>query len=222
MKLLEGMWQNTKSPKVIGVALSVIRARRDELGATRDALVDGWLVDALRREPDSINLQMQLADFRDIQRNFDEAETIYRKLLSRNDILPRQRGIVLNNIAFLLALEERDLNSAMQFVQEGRDLFGPTSDMLDTMAVVRISRGDAEGAIKDLELAIADSPTAAKYFHLTRAYLLTENKKHKAVQAWGKAIDLGLNLDALNLLEHDEYDRVEEKVESIRRERNRI
>jgi tetratricopeptide (TPR) repeat protein len=185
-------------------------------------MIDGWLADALRREPDSITLQMHLADFRDIQRNFDEAETIYRRLLSRDDIGPRQRGIVLNNIAFLLALQEKDLDSAMRFVEEGRDLFGPTSDMLDTMAVVRIARKDAEGAVKDLELAIADNPTAAKYFHLTRAYLLSENKKHKAVPAWDNAIELGLDLDALNLLEHDEHARVEDEVERIRRDRNRI
>ena len=81
--------------------------------------------------------------------------------------------------------------------------------------MVRISQKDYKGAIRDLELAVTDGPTASKYYHKAVAHLLAgENKA--AVEAWQKAEERGLNHDSLNRMEFDQYEETKKKIDQIR------
>jgi tetratricopeptide (TPR) repeat protein len=130
-----------------------------------------------------------------------------------------RRAVVLNNLAFLLALDTSAAKSTsddpLKLVEEAADILGPNSDILDTRAVVRVSQKDYQGAIRDLELAVTDGATASKYYHKAVAHLYAgENKA--AAEAWQKAEELGLNRDSINRMEHDQYEELKKKVDQIR------
>ncbi len=201
---------------ILSVALAVDRDRRDKVGDKFDADIQRWLDAGLRESPDSIPLLIVQGDFYDLQKKYDEAAGVYRKLLSRKDLTGIRRAVVLNNVSFLLALSNSTAgDNPLKLVQEAADIMGPNSDILDTRAVVLISQKDYKSAIRDLELSVTDNPTASKYYHKALAHYL--NKENKAaVEAWEKAETLGLTRDSLNRLEHDQYEDLKKKIDQIR------
>jgi tetratricopeptide (TPR) repeat protein len=204
--------------KVISVALGVARARRETIGDKYDADIQRWLDTALRENPDSIPLWVTQADLYDLQKKYEEAADVYRKLLARNDLVGFRRAVVLNNLAFLLALDTSAKSSSddpLELVQEAAEIIGPNSDILDTRAVVFISQKDYKSAIRDLEFAVTDGPTASKYFHKAEAHLYDGQNK-AAVDAWEKAEELGLSRDSINRMEFDQFEDMKKKIDQIR------
>ena len=162
---------------------------------------------------------MTQADLYDLQKKYDEAAEIYTKLLAREDLKDIRRAVVLNNLAFLLALSDSAKAGGadpLKLVNEAAEIMGPNSDILDTRAIVLISQKNYKGAIADLELAVTDNPTPSKYFHKARAhYLAGENKA--AVEAWEKAESIGLTRDSLNRMELEQYDDLKAKIDQLRK-----
>jgi tetratricopeptide (TPR) repeat protein len=190
----------------------------DQVGEQYDAQIERWLEVGLLESPDSISLLMFKADFLDIRRDYDEAAAVYRKLLERNDLTGFRRAIVLNNLAFLIALAGPAAGSnddPLKLVNDAAAILGPNSDILDTRAIVYLSRGQYRQAIEDLELCVMDNPTASKYFHKAQAHLLAlENRE--AVEAWEKAESLDLSRESLNRMEFQKYEEAKAKIDEIR------
>jgi tetratricopeptide (TPR) repeat protein len=159
------------------------------------------------------------ADLYDLQKKYDEAAQVYSKLLAREDLKDLRRAVVLNNLAFLLALSDSAKTGAadaLKLANEAADIMGPNSDILDTRAIVLISQKNYKGAIADLELAVTDNPTPSKYYHKARAHFLAgENKA--AVEAWEKAEAMGLTRDSLNRMEIEQYDDLKTKIDQLRK-----
>jgi tetratricopeptide (TPR) repeat protein len=218
---LNEVYKPANVQSILSIAMQVVRERRDKVGDKFDADIQRWLDAGLRENPDSIPLMIVQADFYDLQKKYQEAAEIHRKLLARNDLKDKdiRRAVVLNNLAFLLALDKSAMggnDKPLQLVQEAVEIMGPNSDILDTRAVVLISQNDFKGAIRDLELSVTDSPTASKYFHKALAHY-NANEKKAAVDAWTKAEALGLSRDALNRMEHDKYEDLKIKIDQIRK-----
>jgi tetratricopeptide (TPR) repeat protein len=215
---LNAIYQLDRVPQILGVALAVVREKRDQVGEKHDAELERWLEHGLRENPDSIALLMLQADLYDIQKRYDEAAEIYGKLLGRSDLVGLRRAIVLNNLSYLVALAGSSAArgvDALKLVNEAADILGPNSDILDTRAVVRNSRGEFQAAIEDLTDAVTDNPTPAKYFHLTEAYLGAKQPRD-AVEAWEQAELLGLTRESLNRMEHEKYEDLKRQIEQIR------
>jgi tetratricopeptide (TPR) repeat protein len=215
---LNEIYQPDRIPDIVRAALDVVREKRDQIGEKYDPQIERWLEIGLLESPDSISLQMLKGDFLDIQRNYDQAAAVYRKLLERKDLDGLRRAIVLNNLAYLIALAGDAAGSdddPLKLVNEAASILGPNSDILDTRAVVYISRRQYKEAIEDLELSVTDNATASKYYHKALAHLLAvENRE--AVDAWEKAEGLGLSRDALNRMEYEQYDETKAKIDQIR------
>lgn len=215
---LNEVYSSERIPALLQVALSVVRKQREKVQDKFDAQIQTWLDTGLRENPDSITLLMDQADFYDIQKRYKDSADVYRNLLKRDDLTGVRRAIVLNNLSFLVALDSssatKDID-ALKLVEEAKDILGPNPDILDTRAVVRISRKEYQDAIQDLELSVTDNPTASKYFHKAHAHLLA-GENRAAVQAWEKAEALGLNHDALNLMEIELFDELKTKIDQIR------
>jgi tetratricopeptide (TPR) repeat protein len=216
---LNEIYQSERNPeKILQAALDIVRTKRDEIGDKYDPQIERWLEVGLLENPDSINLLIAKADFFDIQKRYDESAATYRKLLPRNDLTGIRRAQALNNLAFLLALEDSaaaDDVDPLKLVKEAADILGPNSDILDTRAMVWIARGQYKNAIADLELAVTDNPTAAKYYHLALAHLLARENR-EAVDAWERAEELDLSRDSLNRMEYEKYDETKAKIDQIR------
>jgi tetratricopeptide (TPR) repeat protein len=154
----------------------------------------------------------------DVQKKYAEAAEIYAKLLKRDDLTGLRRAVVLNNLAYLVALAGNAAaqnDDPLKLVNEAAQIMGPNSDILDTRAVVYIASGRYQDAIDDLELAVTDGPTPSKYFHKAQAHLGAKQNA-AALEAWKKAEDLGLNRDALNRMEHENYEKLKLEIEKLR------
>ncbi len=216
---LNEAYSPTNVSEVLSVALAVARERRDKIGDKYDADIQRWLDAGLRENPDSIALLIIQADVYDVQKKYDEATAVYRKLLARNDLVDIRRAVVLNNLSFLLALAgPGTANDVDPFalVQEATQIMGPNSDILDTRAVVLIAQQKYNQAIQDLELCVTDNPTASKYYHKALAHYKA-NEMCAAVEAWEKAESMGLTRDALNRMEFDQFDDMKSKIDQLRK-----
>ena len=154
----------------------------------------------------------------DLQKRYDDAATVYRKLLARKDLTGLRRAVVLNNLSFLVALAgsaaATDVDP-LKLVQEAAKIMGPNSDILDTRAVVLIARKQYKQAIQDLELSVTDNPTPSKYFHKAQAHLMA-GENRAAVESWEKAEELGLSKDSLNRMEYESYEEMKAKIDQLR------
>jgi tetratricopeptide (TPR) repeat protein len=215
---LKQLYQAERVQDVLGVALAVVREKRDQVGEKFDPAIERWLDQALRENPESISLLLLKADYLDIRKEYDQAAAIYRKLLDRSDLTGMRRAVVLNNLSFLVALAGSSGSSdvdALKLVNEAAAILGPNSDILDTRAVVFTARKQYEEAIADLNDSVTDNPTPSKYFHLAEAHL-GMNQNRDAVEAWKQAELLGLSRENINRMEHEKYDRLKSRIDQIR------
>ncbi len=215
---LNEIYSVNRIPQILSVALGVARERRDKIGDKFDADIQRWLDAGLRENPGSITLLIVQADLYDLQKRYNDAAKIYRDLLKRNDLKGMQRAVVLNNLAYLMALAGNSTATdvdPLNLIQEAAKILGPNSDILDTRAVIYISRQQYDKAIADLDLSVTDSPTASKCFHLAVAQLEAGNNR-AALDAWKQAEALGLGRDALNRMEHDLYEKTKKKIDKLR------
>lgn len=206
------------TPSIIQKATAILRSPANE-GDHPDemALTQGWINRSLREDPQSVSLRLQQAELYDINQQYEKAVEVYRQLLDENDLQGVGRAVVLNNLAYLLALapsEEGGVDEARGYVNEAVNLLGPQTDILDTRAMIKIAAKQYEGAIDDLSLAVIDRPTATKYFHLAIAHLQA-GQNQMAANAWKKAIDLGLTRESVSRLEKEQYDKIQAELESL-------
>jgi cellulose synthase operon protein C len=161
---------------------------------------------ALAKEPGNLGLMVCAAFLRDLQGRYDEAETLYR------DVLKRDNGniIALNNLSGLLALRKPKGAEALELITRAVVLAGPVPDLRDTRAVIYLTMGQSEAAIEDLEEALLESPTAVSHFHLAQAYLLAKKPK-EARESLERAMALGLDARELHALERPAYDQMVEQ-----------
>jgi tetratricopeptide (TPR) repeat protein len=218
--LLDAQFNAGQVADSIRTGVSIIRDRRDELGGSFDARVEGWLNRALETNIGSVPLLLAKAEFMEIQQKYPEASAIYRQLLTNQDITGFGRAVMLNNLSFMTALAGSGNGASdidpLALVQEAAQIIGPTAEILDTRAVIYNSRKRYDEAIADLELSVTVEPTAAKYFHKAVAHF--GNKENKAaLDAWTKAEGLGLSRKSLNQLEYKQFDEVSAKIEQLRK-----
>ena len=104
------------------------------------------------------------------------------------------RAIVLNNLAFLVALAGNEAEAGvdpLKLVEEAEQILGPTADILDTRGRgLHHSRATIRKRFRILNYAVTDNPTARKYFHKAVAHL-GAGENTAAIEAWDKAAQPG-------------------------------
>jgi tetratricopeptide (TPR) repeat protein len=170
--------------------------------------VKGWLVQLLREDPESIPLLLQFADFQLVTGQDDRAEKTYRDALARSDISSVQRGIASNDLAFVLATQQRNLPEALDLVNRAGSDLGFTSDILDTRGMVYLAMKKYREAVADFsESVLVTNAAPTKYLHL--AWAQNEFLDHSgARQSLRKAMDAKLDVSALSKIEKGFYERL--------------
>jgi len=162
--------------------------RVGDAGPKHFLLVKSWLDDSLKENPNSIPLKMNLAELHALQQNYAGAEPIYREVL----LAEPDNVVALNNLAWMLAPRPEATAEALKCVERAIELSGTTGELLDTRARIYIARGELDRAIEDLNLALEQSRTSLRCFHLALAqYKLL--KKNEAAQAFREARSRGLD-----------------------------
>jgi tetratricopeptide (TPR) repeat protein len=199
LDLCQQAWEAAPPEQVAVVCVELLRSGR--ASAEDCSLVRAWLETAVAKHPDSAELAFQLANVAHVQHDFQSAEQFYRKTIE----LAPWSILAYNELALLLALQESGPPAALELVERAIELSGPRDFLLDTRATVRLALGQTDLALRDLEEAIADSPTPAKYFHLAQLHL-ERNDRPAADAAYRQGLAAGLHADALHPLERTAFD----------------
>jgi predicted Zn-dependent protease len=196
---------NQRLEQVLPIGLSATSgaaARADHF-----AQVEGWMNQALARNPKSVDLLFLLGTLRELQGKFADAEAEYRKVLGTVST----HTPTINNLAFLLALSGKG-GEAVQVVQRAFSaVSGVPPELLDTRAVASFAAGDLAAARKDLEAATAANGSPVAYFHLALVLSKSEDTpkmKAKAVAALRQGRNAGLRPALLHPLERATYEKL--------------
>jgi tetratricopeptide (TPR) repeat protein len=156
-------------------------------------------------------LQQQLASVRNLQARFDDSAALYRQAITTNS----RDALAMNNLAFLRSTKDQQHDEALALVERARGVMGPHPELLDTEALIRLEKREAEAAIKLLEVVVAEAPSGTAYFHLARAYDMAKNES-EARRAWRRAGDLGLKSADLHPLEQKGFADMETKFGKLK------
>jgi tetratricopeptide (TPR) repeat protein len=200
--------------QLLGTAIEVYRSRRAENPEFLDAEVNRLVARALDDDPEAARRMVLQAESLEIQQKFDEAVAAYRKLLARDDVPKFVRATAQNNLSFLLAMTNRDLDQALAGVNEAAQIIGPISDVLDTRGLVYLRRNEIPQAVEDFQAAVKVNATASKYFHLAEA-LLAANDPDGALAAWKQAQDRGLSIDKVPEVERSDFEKTLQKINAL-------
>jgi tetratricopeptide (TPR) repeat protein len=202
--VLEPAWKPAVNPEqFINSAIAVLYSATGKPDASQIERVAGWIESALARNPGSSPLITSLANLRERQGKFREAEDLYRKAIDQK----ADNVIALNNLAWLMVLQNESSADALNLINRAVNYYPSNPELLDTRGMIYMSSGDHKRAINDLNQAIDRDPTAIKYFHLAQAYLRASNREN-AAQALAKANDKGLAATDLHPLELTAYQKV--------------
>jgi len=104
-----------------------------------------------------------------------------------------------------LAMQDKDLDEALEHVNKSIELMGRLGPILDTRASVYLALGRPKDALKDLDeaLKIQDDPMAR--FHQAQAYYAL-GKKKEAVNSMKIADKAGLTLEHVPNMERKSYE----------------
>jgi tetratricopeptide (TPR) repeat protein len=185
---------------------AVAAVRRGKATADDFSQAESMILDAQRAKPQSIDLQLSLADFRDAQGRYDEAERLYQEVLTRDS----RNALALNNLAWLRSFHDRNGEEALRLINRAIEQMGPMPDLLDTRGMILIGLGRFQEAQQDLSHSATQEPRATSYFHLAlaqhRAGLLRE-ARNTLLQALEEEKESQRNLRSdLHALERSTFD----------------
>jgi tetratricopeptide (TPR) repeat protein len=203
----DAAWETCEVEAVAGTCVAVLRSGQPT--PEQFARAEGRLREAIKKQPRSTTLLLQLADLQDARGQFGESEALYRQALDRE---PRD-FVAANNLAWLLAQRAGQAAEALRLIDRAIEIAGPKAELLDTRATVYLAQGRAEQAVADLEVATRDAPSGDRFFRLARAYQQANNPR-AASTAWRKAKDLNLQPDHLHPAERVAYQKLAQELDA--------
>jgi thioredoxin-like negative regulator of GroEL len=191
------------NPEVVArVAVAIVRLA-DRVTAAEFVEAERVIQGAAAAKPDSLDISISLADLRDAQGRYAEAKEIYRGVISRNN----RSTLAMNNLAWLVALEEKNYGEAVRIIDEALRIEGSEGNLLDTRGVILLVSGNVSEATATLVRAVNDEHTAERHFHLAQAYA-KGGRLREAGQEMRRAreLDLDKRVKYLHRLELPEYE----------------
>jgi len=141
---------------------------------------------ALENDPHNHQVALSLASAYDELKQYDRSEILYQKLLQANPNNP----IVLNNYAYHLCVQGRDLDRALELSRRAVEAEPENGPYLDTLGWIYFQMGDYTQAKKYIERALERVPDAAEVIeHLGDVYEKFGDQV-MAEQYWRKAYEL--------------------------------
>jgi tetratricopeptide (TPR) repeat protein len=180
----------SRLPREIFVTAAVAAMKTSAEPARSFEKVQGWIESARRLSPapqQQILFRLIEAELFTAVERFTDAEAVYQGVLQADP----ENVFALNNLAWLLAHQPRRADEALRLIEAAIRKKGRSSELLDTRARVYLARNEPDAAIRDLEEALAESPTADRYFHLALAHRLA-NHPEAAKYALRLAAESGL------------------------------
>ncbi len=198
MELFKKAWSTCPSEQVAAAALSLYDAPSADEVQKRQ--VEAWVAAAVEKRPEVTVLAARLGVIWIRRGRFDDAEGLFRRLLTSN---PADVD-ALNNLAWLVAMRDRgNAAAALGLINRAIEIQGPNPSLLDTRAVVLIRSGQPGRAAKDLEEARKLNPNnPSPVLHLAWAYQMS-GQVDQAKQVFRQAGELGWRVAKSDPLERE-------------------
>jgi tetratricopeptide (TPR) repeat protein len=150
--------------------------------------------------PDNIIVLSTLALVLDAAGRRPEAKEVYEATLKLNP----NNGVVLNNLAFLLAETGGDLDDALTKAQRAKQMLPNLTEISDTLGWIYLKKNLSDNAIEIFKDLVVKVPGQATYhFHLGMAYS-QKGDKTKALDQLREALKLSPS--------KDEKDRIQQLI----------
>ena len=195
LDLLDASWDAIPLENLLRTAVAIFGSQSGSATLPQTERVRGWFEKARRLDPASPGLAMLFADFVGLTSSHEDAVAIYRELLARTDLSPRQTAVAANNLAFHLA-DPKTAAEAETLVAMAIAELGPHPDVLDTRGIVLLAAGKTRESIADLREAVL-VPSATKRLHLAMALAL-DQQVEAARQEYAEAKKAGFTTTQLS------------------------
>lgn len=174
------------------------------------ALAEPFVVDALQRYPNDIQLLLTLSGLRYLQGDLAGVVDLSRKVLA----IDKDNAAALNNLSSLLAEQPEHRSEALELVQRAIDRHGRKPTLLDTQAMIFFHQGRFGEASELLEEATINPQGDGRiYFHYAIVcHRLGELSKAKEKFAAARAA--GLQISSLTPLERNLLSELEPLLEA--------
>jgi tetratricopeptide (TPR) repeat protein len=163
--------------------------------------VERWVRETESRGDNTTDFTSLVAALRYLQGRYAESAGLYKRILVKDPYNAR----ALNNLAYLLALNEGNGQEALRLLDRAQDHAGPSPTLADTRAVVYLRLGETGQAVEVLEDLLANAPTAEAYYHLAQAHELARDR-NAARDAFARARELRLKPTDLSPQERPGYE----------------
>jgi Flp pilus assembly protein TadD len=210
MGILRRAWSTCRPEQVAVAALSMYST--PATGEAEKREVERWLTEAARERPEAFFLIAKLGVILVRQGRFDEAEKLFRKLLSANP----DEVDALNGLAWLVVMRDQStVRDALGLINHAIDIRGPDPTLLDTRAMVLIRSGQADEAVRDLREAQKLNPANPNPFvHLALAYRMS-GRFEDAKKVFRQAAELGWSVANSDPLERGLLEKLRQDLELV-------
>ena len=148
--------------------LDVTEGRLDSAGRTLSAL--------LAADPNDPELWLYTGWLENARKDYPRALADFRKVV---DAEPAN-VVALNNLAYLLASQTEQLDEALKYAQQVKELAPDDKSVDDTIGWIMYRKGLYRSAVPYLEKAAQDQSDPAIHFHLGMAYWKLGDKRGEA------------------------------------------
>ena len=173
-RVLDGLDKNAKMRGDVYMRIGETYRRKGDLANSINALQEGR-----KFLPDSPVILQTLAVVLDAAGRYSEAKQVYLATIK----LDPNNAISLNNLAFLMAENNGDLDQALTMAQRAKQLLPNLPEVSDTLGSIYLRKnlnGDAVDIFKNL---VTKVPTSSTYhYHLGKAYFQEGDKPRAANQ----------------------------------------
>lgn len=207
LDLLQANRRRLGPASYLRAAVSVLRMADDDVAAVQAERVDNWFM-AAAGDTDAASILR--AEFSAARGRHDEAASVYRRQLEREDLSPSDRAILQNNLAMQLVRPET-ADEAGRLIAEAIATQGPHPSLLDTQGLALLAGGAPRAAVDVLREASLDRSTE-KCLHLACALVAT-GELDEARRVLVAAVSGGLDRRRLDVADRKRLAEVEKALD---------
>ncbi|MDZ7345343.1 MAG: tetratricopeptide repeat protein, partial [candidate division KSB1 bacterium] len=145
-----------------------------------------YYLKSLELDPRNDQTALSLAAAYDELGQYDRAEELYKKLLHNNPDSP----IVLNNYAYHLSVQARDLEKALAMAERAVAAVPKSAPYLDTLGWIYYQMGDYEKARSYIEASLEIAPDNAEVTEHLGDVMFKLGDNRAAQDLWRRALEL--------------------------------
>jgi tetratricopeptide (TPR) repeat protein len=173
-RVVEGLDKNAKVRGDVYKRIGETYRRKGDLANSINALEEGR-----KFLPDNPIILSTLAMVLDAAGRYTEAKQVYLATIK----LDPNNAVSLNNLAFLMAENNGDLDQALTMAQRAKQLLPNLPEVSDTLGSIYLRKNLSTDAVDIFKDLVTKVPTSSTYhFHLAKAYFQQGDKLRAASQ----------------------------------------